>query len=394
MTNPDDIQKISDLVTKVAQIGANNPLKPPIDNIKAFEDFFSDGKLDIENLDVMDGCCTRREILARFLLLCAVLDQGPDISGIRDLLSRVTNELYEKNIRIFHAPLDFFKEMQISIDQILKNHETIKTERAKDWADKNETTEGKYNLFMDGGKQSLSYAIFRWGVPLALPYVLGRKSGAKASPTTLLDYLETWESAEKMSQEIKDHNIYGLGKAIGDKACHLYAKWIVSSFSLSRHKCDAWGKYSFEVPYDSNAGRVLWRTGYLLRLANEDEYKSKQVVNHNKGKHDKHYIRVTNIRGMKISCDLHSDIQDDYRDLCVNHLKTHKRGPKTIEIQRLQHVFLMNSEYGVAEFDDGLIHVGREYCHNHKNPDCKNCPLKNICEGFNKKPELIEDYRT
>jgi hypothetical protein len=34
-----------------------------------------------------------------------------------------------------------------------------------------------------------------------------------------------------MSQELKSNERYGLGKAIGDKACHLFAKWAVSRFS-------------------------------------------------------------------------------------------------------------------------------------------------------------------
>ena len=214
--------------------------------------------------------------------------------------------------------------------------------------------------------------------------------------TALLDYLESFESAEKMSRELKDNEQFGLGKAIGDKACHLFAKWMASTFNLARKKGDDWGQLSFEIPYDSNAGRVLWRVGYFLQWAEEKDYVKKDVVQRGAGKGGKHYIRVTNIREMKSARDelLESKFMDDYAKICTNHLRTHKQRPKKPEIQRLQHVFLMREEMGAAEFDDGLIHVGRNFCLNHEAPKCESCPLREHCEGKNCRPELIADYRT
>ena len=388
------MEKNMQLLNAIADVGRKNPLSPPMKGIKAFSNFFANGRLDVARLDDRDGCCSRRELLVRFLLLCAVLDQGPDISGVRQMMAGVINRLYEDEIRIFHSPLAFFREMHVSVDEIWENHEIVKTARAHEWAQRNQANPDNYNLFMDKGKQSLSYAIFRWGTPLALPYLLSQKAGEAARPTALIDYLEQSNSAEAMSDRLKGDNTYGLGKAIGDKACHLFAKWIVSTFSLTRRNDSGWGKYSFEVPYDSNAGRVLWRTGYLLRLADESLYKKKQVVKPNAGKGGRTYIRVTNIRGVKATCDLSDEVKNTYRDISVNHLKTHTRGPRSFEIQRLQHAFLKLSGRGVAEFDDGLIHIGRKYCHNHDQPDCSRCPIKKQCEGHSARPDLIEKYRT
>lgn len=389
------------LVQAVAKVGLEHPLSPPVEDIRPFEHFLNDrGALDAAQLDVRDGGCTRREIVARFLLLCAVLDQGPDIEGVRLLLSRVLNHLYEKEIRILHRPLDFFRELNVSAEEILAKHRHIKSERAIGWAKTNDSTPGKYNLFMDNTKQVLNYAVFRWGVPLALPHVLEKHAGKDEQQhcVALLNHLESFPSAEMMSQGLKDDERFGLGKAIGDKACHLFAKWMVSTFGLIRQTGDAWGPYSFEVPYDSNAGRVLWRTGYLLRWADETDYIKKEVIQKNKGKGGKHYIRVTNIRGMKSSRQelLPPEFMDDYAEICTKHLRTHSRQPQKPEIQRLQHVFLMrqSGKAGAAEFDDGLIHVGRNYCHNHDSPKCDECPLREHCEGHKSRPELINDYRT
>ena len=388
-------EKIFKLVNMIADIGREHPLSPPLSEIKPFSHFrAADGKIDVALLDERDGGCTRRELILRFLLLCAVLDQGPDIVGVRKLLTEVVNGFYDNEIRIFHTPLEFFKEMDVSVDKIWKSHEEIKMLRQDEWARINQSTTGKYNLFMDGAKQTLSYAIFRWGTPLALPYLLVRKSEESKQKTALIDYLEISDSAEQMSQRIKDDPIYGLGKAIGDKACHLFAKWMVSTFSLTRRTDKGWGRYSYEVPYDSNAGRVLWRTGYFLNLCNKQDYEKNQVIQPGAGKGGLAYIRVTNIRGMNVRSELPDEVLEAYHKICIDHLKTHKRGPKKIEVQRLQHAFLLLSQKSIAEFDDGLIYIGKQYCHNHENPNCHACPLKKQCVGFNERKDLIKGYRT
>jgi len=47
-----------------------------------------------------------------------------------------------------------------------------------------------------------------------------------------------------------------------------------------------------------------------------------------------------------------------------------------------------------ADFDEGLMHIGIEYCFNHAEPNCAECPINKHCEGYNKNPGLIHDYRT
>ncbi len=390
------MKDLQNLVVAIAHAGKGKELCPPLSDIHAFRHFFANGVIDRDSLDERDGSCTRRELLLRMLVLNAVLDQGPDIEGVRDMMVQVINTLYEKEIRIFHSPLDFFKEINISVDDIWNTHAQVKSCRAAQWAEDNQSSESKYNLFMDNSKQTLNYAIFRWGVPLALSYFLSKCN--EESPTSLIDYLESYESAEIMSHRLKDHERFGLGKAIGDKACHLFAKWMVSTFQLTRrHDETSWGEFSYETPYDSNAGRVLWRTGYLSKLASETKYKNKQVIQPGKGKGGTNYIRVTNIRGMKVETDIPPDFLDVYDDICVNHLRSHTRKPKTVEIQRFQHALLREKSdrnLTIAAFDDGLIEIGRNYCLNHENPRCADCPINEHCEGYTANNPLITNYRT
>lgn len=178
----------------------------------------------------------------------------------------------------------------------------------------------------------------------------------------------------------------------------MFAKWFVSIFKLCRRSGLSWGDFSFEVPYDSNAGRVLWRTGYLLTWADEKEFKKYGVVQPDKGKGGVNYIRVTNIRGLGAQRPLTKEMMSVYIDIAVNHLKSHSRLPKKTEIHRIQHVFLHKNfeknRLNVANLDDGLIFIGTNYCFNHPKPLCTQCPINNLCEGYNKEPRLITDFAT
>ena len=143
-----------------------------------------------------------------------------------------------------------------------------------------------------------------------------------------------------MCQRIKDHEKYGLGSAIGNKACHLYAKMYVSVFNLVKlRRCDnGWTDLSYELPLDSNAARVLFRTGFLSEIASLDDYEKWGVIQKSKGKGRYHYIRATNIRVKKINIDdkeLLSDyisIRKDYLKLSSHNIYRDSTSTKSIDL--------------------------------------------------------------
>ncbi|GAB4404863.1 MAG: hypothetical protein Kow00123_16790 [Anaerolineales bacterium] len=386
----------SELVTAIARVGHSFPSRPDLRGVEIFQHYF-DAEGRFTDLDRRDGACSRRELLVRYLLLNAVLDQGPDTTGVRMLLVQVTNELYRREVRFLHRPEDFFRELGIAVDQITDVHKAVTKMRAAQWAEANQSRASKYNLFLDNTRQVLGYAMFRWGTSLAVPLLL-TKDAPDGSDTSraLLDYLQSWPSAEIMSQQVKDHNRYGLGKAIGDKAAHLFAKWIVYSYALSTRDSPSWGPYSFEVPFDSNAGRVLWRTGFLLQWASEEEYRKWEVIQPGRGKGGLHYLRITNIRskGSTIAA-ANANLVAAYQDLCVNHLRTHRKLPKKIEIQRIPLALLLSGRtHTPGELDDGLMYIGTEFCLNHGEPLCGACPIAPLCQGHVDNAGLIQSYRT
>lgn len=393
---------VAALIRKIAQVGANNHLRPDLSAVEPFQHYFSAGVLAPQALDKRDGGCTRREILLRYLLLSAVLDQGPDVEGVRLLLRDVTNQLYRSEVRFLHKPTSFFASLGVSLDKIDSIHEAVKRLRASDWAKDNQSSSQKYSLFLDNSHQILNYVIFRWGVPLALPILLEYEADGKAEHADALHkHLSSMPSAERMSDCLKSDKRYGLGKAIGNKACHLFAKWTVTSFGLLRKDDNkGWGDYSYEVPFDSNAGRVLWRTGFFLHWAEPSYYMQKNVLQPNRGKNNTTYIRVTNVRGTRTKRDLPAEIVTCYSDLCRNHLMTSKREPRYREIQRIPGAYLLMEKeigggtYTIEDFDDGLMHVGTSFCFNHGEPNCDGCPLGTACHAKASDQSLIKDYRS
>ena len=406
-------QRAAEIVLQIARIGRDHPAVPPLDQVEPLEHYFANGALHASGLDKRDGCCTRREVLTRFLLLLAVLDQGPDITGLRDMLIRMTNALYRREVRFIHRPEDLFQSIGLAVDLLIRSHQSVRAIRADIWAQENFSSPSRYNLLQYDRNvtKPLHYLVARWGVPLLLPLFLSQDPFPVApldqihrleNPTLLLDYLEQWPSAEIMSRQLKEHPRYGLGKAIGDKACHLFTKWLVSTYRLTRRVEDpGWSDFSYEVPYDSNAGRVLWRTGYLLLWGDEHYYERKGVIRRREGKGGSDYLRVTRIRGLGSVTPLSAQEEKIYKALVLQYLKTHQKPPQKTEIQRIQHIYLLDyslhhpeDKLTVAHFDDGLMYVGTRYCLNHDQPRCEGCPLQDVCVGYQERPELISRYRT
>jgi hypothetical protein len=423
-----------EITRKLCELGKKQKHVYPLSKVEPFKDYFLGDQLKYDSLDLLDGRFTRREILTRYLLVNTVLDQGPDPEGVAILLRDVTVSLYGRGIRIFHEVLDFFKAIDISIGEIISKHEAVKKVRKNDWARKMKSTPSKYNLFFAQSTrgivpshQALDYTIHRIGVPLCLFLLLEKDPPRASQPPIekylegcrgeeiarqkeqsrasqpLIEYLESFKSAEEMARQLKDHPKYGLGSAIGDKACHLFAKLYVGTYKLVRSTKEGdkgWTGISYEAPFDSNAGRVLFRTGFLLEWATLKEYKKSGVIQIGKGKGETsrgkktNYIRVTNIRGMNANIPL----TPFYIELVTEYFKVGSR-PRTVKIQRIPNLIIheLNQkgyEYSIADFDDGLMHVGTQYCFNHENPACNKCPLREMCRGCTQDPRLIEEYRT
>ncbi len=386
-----------ELTLRIASVGTLAGKTDSTHLVAPLKHFFdSRGYLLVDEIGVKDGKWTRKEILARYLLLRTVVDQGPDIKGIRMLLVEVLNKLYSHDIAILHEPLDFFRNIDTVVKVVKSSHESIKKARAEEWAKAEGSTPNRYSLIygqsmrgLVSTRQVLEFCISRWGTPLAVPLILEQRG------QSLVEFVERHESAELMSRDLKSNEEVGLGQVIGDKACHVFAKAYVHTYKMSYSITDAgWSPYSFELPLDSNAGRVLFGTGWLQCWADLSSYEKWDVIRKRAGKGGTDYIRVTNIRNQSIPKDkLGRSLLHKYDTVVRHHLKTRTRWSR-VRIQEIPNAILLGTEYGIGDFDDGLLEIGLKYCKNHSNPDCGACPLSDICVGHTSRPDWIVGYRT
>ncbi len=78
---------ITALISCIAQEGERHSSALALASVAIFKNMLdAQGNLQHTTLDETDGSnISRRELLARFLLLSAVIDQGPDIQGVHAL---------------------------------------------------------------------------------------------------------------------------------------------------------------------------------------------------------------------------------------------------------------------------------------------------------------------
>ena len=177
-----------DLLDKISIIGERNRSEPLIQKVSIFREYFDKrGQINEDHFGIREGVCTRREVLARYLLLNAVLDQGPDSDGVRLFLAETINRLYSEQIPILHSPEIFSKSLHKIIDIVIEVSNKVKKERGPIWASGDKTREKKYTVFVDSN-QVLNYVVFRWGVPLSLPIILKSASDDPINPEPLLNY--------------------------------------------------------------------------------------------------------------------------------------------------------------------------------------------------------------
>ena len=167
----EDLEQAKKLIRQLNQIGeTNSDNVPQIKGVNLFKEILDVDSIRKEKYGEMDNKgVLYKELLTRYLFLNSILDQGPDMEGVRILQANVTNKLYEKGIDFLHNPSKFFENIDIVFDIIKEEHENIKkSERTKKWADNQKISLNRYNLFLENSKQLSSYVLGRWAPPLSI----------------------------------------------------------------------------------------------------------------------------------------------------------------------------------------------------------------------------------
>jgi len=310
------------------------------------------------------------EVIARYLYLNAVLDQGRDSLGVHLLLSRVTNRLYEElGIAYLDDPLQFFSNLPRVIPVIEEKHAEVREERASYFP--RITNYSLYDQY-----RVTPWVAFRWGAPLGNIIRFSHEVGS------LLNWLNQFPSGEVAAMAIKSDPLFGLGGAIGEKASRLFVKWVAFTAQLALR----WPPNSYEVPLDANVGRVLMRTGYMFSFLDQEDM--------TKGNPSPWTLQ----EGGKVNLSAQSlndrplrrieEIEDELMALLerwgLGRSRSNIRLMKTLNVLLTQ---ARGREAAIGQLDDGFMAVGRDICLN-TDPECNRCPLNAVCIANQRVPDL------
>jgi hypothetical protein len=390
----ENIEQIKKVLIKLNKIGESNLENntPQIKDVKIFSEILDkNGKILKEKYNIKDKHGLKyKELLTRYLFLNAILDQGPDMEGVRRLQANVTNILYSNKIFFLHNPHTFFKNIDFVFETIKEQHEIVKNERAQLWAKLQNANPNRYNLFLDNSSQLSSYIIGRWGPPISIIQILINKR------KTLLELFEEKISAEKLSEFIKSDQTYGMGKAIGNKAAHLLVKWLIYSYGLINKESLGWNQNSYELPFDSNAGRVLFMTGFfhyffpsLNNLENQEIARqwlstrnnqrfTKEMDGDNNWTGRYHMYITNSFRGRPIELEIKNELDKEIKEYIKN---TFNLRPRRIKVQHMINYLSKKLQTKIGAIDDGLMKIGTTICINRGNQKCNKCPLNKFCSG-------------
>jgi len=206
---------------------------------------------------------TRREVLLRWLMTRAIVDQGSDIVGVEIWHLGLITECYMRGIRILHNPIEALSRYDEIIEIADEQRKKVIDARADVWvAEKPETrSKGSYTPFnvdgMRGGTQA------HWFLSARL---LPGLFTALLSPGGLTRHVfgkSQSETPSEMARRLRQDSKTGLGWSMGDKACDLFAKWAIGTFRLGAGLATTWEPADCPLPMDQRVGRVLMRSGFM-----------------------------------------------------------------------------------------------------------------------------------
>lgn len=311
-----------------------------------------------------------REVVARYLYLNAVLDQGRDSVGVHLLLSRVTNRLYEElGLPYLDEPLLFFSSLPKIIPVIEAEHLKTKAERGPLFP-----RISNYSLYDQF--RVTPWVAFRWGAPLGNVLRFSQERGG------LLEWLNGFPSGEAAAIAIKSDPLFGLGGAIGEKASRLFVKWIAFTAQLA----PAWPPNSYEVPLDANVGRVLMRTGYVFAFLDQGDMRrgSPPPWTLQEGGRVNLSAQSLNDRPLRRTAEIEDDLVALLRTWGLGRSRSNFRLMKTLNVILAQ---ARGNQAPVGQLDDGFMAVGRDICFN-TDPGCDRCPLNDVCIASHLVPSL------
>lgn len=397
----DDLAKIAPYTKSVFEEISKLAPSPVLDQIPKYLGIF-DCRLDdeawsveLEKVDRSAGT-SNREILLRYLLSRAIVDQGSDIEGVEMWHSKLLEDCYSAGFRVLHEPSSFVKNYQQIIAFGSKARDFVVSARASNWAsqkDKGKRSPNSYTPFnvdgLRGSKQTHWFISGRLFPALMLPmsYPGGLVKlclGNMASETPL-----------EMSRRLRNDKVFGLGYCIGDKACDLFCKWAIGTYRLTIGVIPAWSPADSPIPMDQRIGRLMIRTGFMdeffgvSRMMSKSAFgfeardsQARPVNGDSPIPNGRWFLKVMDFRRKaKVQVSPASKwLEQEWRASGLTG-KCPKFGPQeVVSILCKSMNRELDTEVTPVEIDDQFMRLGGDICTD-DNPKCSTCSLKDSCQA-------------
>lgn len=396
-----DLAKIAPYTKSVFEEISKLAPSPVLDQIPKYLGIF-DCRLDdeawsveLEKVDRSAGT-SNREILLRYLLSRAIVDQGSDIEGVEMWHSKLLEDCYSAGFRVLHEPSSFVKNYQQIIAFGSKARDFVVSARASSWAsqkDKGKRSPNSYTPFnvdgLRGSKQTHWFISGRLFPALMLPmsYPGGLVKlclGNMASETPL-----------EMSRRLRNDKVFGLGYCIGDKACDLFCKWAIGTYRLTIGVIPAWSPADSPIPMDQRIGRLMIRTGFMdeffgvSRMMSKSAFgfeardsQARPVNGDSPIPNGRWFLKVMDFRRKaKVQVSPASKwLEQEWRASGLTG-KCPKFGPQeVVSILCKSMNRELDTEVTPVEIDDQFMRLGGDICTD-DNPKCGTCSLKDSCQA-------------
>lgn len=344
----------------------------------------------------IDASITNRELLLRYLLTRAIVDQGSDTVGAEMWHSELIIRCYQRAppIRLLHRPVETVSNYESVVVIADAVRDWVVSERATLWAAASPRRSiGQYTPYnvdgMLGGKQTHWFLAARLFPALLLAHAL---------PGGLTEIVfgsgPRDERPVEMARRLRGDRRLGLGWSLGDKAADLFAKWAVGTLRLTPEELRPWTSADTVIPMDQRIGRVMMRCGFMDELFGAPRLLLRTPMFQYRGTgrapadgvslpEAPYYLRVMEFRRTAAV-----NPQSPVGRWFASYWRSIYPSRRTPAIRPQDALSLLcaalNAEPGESltpvEVDDLFMEIGERWCTD-QNPRCEECPLASACQA-------------
>ena len=351
--------------------------------------------IELDRTDSRTGI-SNREVLLRYVLSRAIVDQGSDIEGVEMWHSKLFERCYKDDIRVLHNISDFVSNYSKVLAMGVEVRDEVVVARAQVWADQKKSKTRSKNSYTPfnvdgqrGGKQT------HWFMSARLFPALLLANSSDGGLSKLVFGKMASETPIQMSRRLRNDPVFGLGWCIGDKACDLFSKWAIGTFRLGTGITNAWDPADSPLPMDQRIGRLMIRFGFMDEFFGVSRMMEKKQFGFNPDDNQSRpggksgdipdgrwFLRVMDFRRTaKVSDGLLMNWLSEEWKSQGGIGKIPKLGPQEVIGILCKS---MNQELGTfmtpVEIDDQLMGLGGTVCTD-DSPRCSACDLATTCQA-------------